>query len=390
MKRLVFIPTYSYLSHPLFFNIARCAQKFHTIYFNTRDPLFAVSNRGISPEDIGSHFDEYYEAAFVPRKTRKNIVLHHPEVQSALEDQLNTLEPDAIITTSDMGGYIVRLCNMWAEKRGIPFIVIQPSFIPLERTGKTLKEKLFYSAFNKVLGIPLYTRQKVFGNERPGNYLFLWGEYFKKFYRGLAIEKNIRVTGNPAFDSIFQNQRSTELGIDIPQGVAVVTICTQPLDVLLSESVFEKVNEIFRVLVEENPDLFFIIKVHPRENREKYDQFNISHSLVIRDVPFHALLEKTHVQVSVSSYTSFEAVVFEVPIVLVDPGLQLSDYFNNEIGLIATTKGMITAHVRKCLTPEYQAVFAAQRKQYLEQRLSTLDGKSGERVVRAVEEILEG
>jgi hypothetical protein len=389
MKRLVFIPTYSYLSHPLFFNIARFAQKFHTVYFNTKDPLFAVSNRGISLENIGDHFDEYYEAAFVPRKTRKNILLHHPEVQSALEGQLTTLEPDAIITTSDMGGYIVRMCNTWAEKRGIPFIVIQPSFIPLERAGKTLKEKFFYSAFNRVLGIPLYMRQKVFGNERPGNYLFLWGEYFKKFYRGLEIEKNIRITGNPAFDSIFQNKRSTDLGIDIPEGVPVVTICTQPLDVLLSERVFEKVNDFFKTLIEENPDLFFMIKVHPREGIEKYDQFNTSHSLVMRDVPFHTLLERTHVQVSVSSYTSFEAVVFKVPIVLVDPGLQLFDYFNNEIGLVAATKEMMTAHVRECLAPEYQAVFSVQREQYLKQRMGNLDGKSGERVIRAVEEILE-
>jgi hypothetical protein len=390
MKRLVFIPTYSYLSHPIFFSIARCAQRFHTVYFNTKDPLFAVSNREISPEEMVSHFDEYCEAAFVPRKKRKSILLHHLEVQSALEDQLSTLEPDVIITTSDMGGYLNRMCNMWAEKKGIPFIVIQPSFIPLERVGKTLKENLFYFAFNNILGIPLCTRQKVFGNERPSNYLFLWGEYFKNFYRGLEIEKNIRITGNPAFDSIFQNEAGTDLGVSIPEGTPVITICTQPLDVLLSEKVFKKVNDFFKTLIEENPDLFFVVKVHPREDTKKYDCFNTSNSIILRDVPFHAVLRRTHVQVSVSSYTSFEAAVSKVPIVLIDPNIQLFDYFNNEIGLVAATKEMTTDLVRKCLSPAYQDVFAAQREQYLKPRLGALDGRSGERVIRMVEEILEG
>ena len=71
MKRLIFIPTYSYLSHPIFFSIARCARSFHTIYFNTKDPLFAVSNRGISSGEMVNHFDEYCEAASIP--TKKNI-----------------------------------------------------------------------------------------------------------------------------------------------------------------------------------------------------------------------------------------------------------------------------------------------------------------------------
>ena len=79
-----------------------------------------------------------------------------------------------------------------------------------------------------------------------------------------------------------------------------------------------------------------------------------------------------------------------IPIVLVNPDnkLRLFEYFDNEIALSANTSQELSAHLKRCLTDEYIEEFRTKRKKYLESRLDYLDGKSGERVVEQVEEII--
>jgi len=83
-------------------------------------------------------------------------------------------------------------------------------------------------------------------------------------------------------------------------------------------------------------------------------------------------------------------VVLGIPIILVNPDnkLKLFEYFDNEIALRANTAQELSNHISRCLTDEYMEEFSMKRKQYLESRLDSLDGRSGERVVEKVEEII--
>ena len=111
---------------------------------------------------------------------------------------------------------------------------------------------------------------------------------------------------------------------------------------------------------------------------------------IVKDIDLHDLYQITDVQVSILSYSSFEAVVLGVPIVLVNPDnrLKLFDYFDSEIALSANTADELSAHLKRCLTDEYIEEFRTKRKKYLESRLDYLDGRSGKRVVEKVEEII--
>ena len=195
-----------------------------------------------------------------------------------LEKKLDMLNPDAIITVTDMGGYINRMCNIWAWKNNVPFIIIQPSFLEgAPHNIKTkLKNQLCYLLFNKLLNIPVFQRQHFFGNERPENYLFLWGDAFKKCYKGLKIEKNIFITGNPAFDPIIKGEsiekRDADIGIDIPNDKPIVIICTQILDGLIEEKALREIEDLYRTVIKENPDLYFVVKIHPRQDLDKYSK----------------------------------------------------------------------------------------------------------------------
>ena len=103
----------------------------------------------------------------------------------------------------------------------------------------------------------------------------------------------------------------------------------------------------------------------------------------------YSLFGRADVHVSVSSYSSFEAVIFGIPIVLIKRDLiTFFDHFNNEIELRANTPEELSKHLRRCITEEYKEEFKMKREKYLESKLGYLDGKSGERVVTGIEEIM--
>jgi len=331
-----------------------------------------------------------------PLKRAFNFITQRP----ALNKQLAELAPDAIVTTGDGGTCINRYCNIWAQKNNVPFIVVQPSFIADSREKqRTCKERIGHLLFNTLLRIPLSPGKKVFGGEQSGNYLFLWGEFFKNFYQGLEIEKNIYITGNPAFDRIFssrsEDKPTEDIGLNIPEKKPVVLICTQPLDRLLNEDIFACTNKMYRFIIEQNLGLFFIIKVHPREQVGKYNKiFNglkTKNFTVTGKLDLHSILRIADVQISVSSFSSFEAVVFGVPIILVNPSRQITfpDYFNSRIELTAYTPEELDKNLKKSIAREYIEEFETKREKYLKSRLGYLDDKSSQRTVEKIEQLVK-
>ena len=405
-RRIVYVPTYWYLSDPVFFNVVRCARdRFCNIYFSTMNPaLHGYDER--KRHEVRKYFDEYHEIGDrlfwdlpnTPSLLGKSIRLLKGIVtgfKAKLEKQLDGLRPDAILTTSDLGEGPARIIHAWAERKGMPFIVIQPSFINLRRVRQTLRHRLYYLLFDKILRFPLVTRQGVFGDESQRDHLFLWGEYFRKCYEALGIERNFYLTGNPAFDPILNGEtRSDDPGIDLPQGTPVITICTQPLETLIGERGVREVDGFYRFAIADNPDVYFVIKLHPRNDIERYRRefadLDATNFTIVKGTDLHSLFRTSDVQVSVNSFTSFEAVVFGVPIVLVDPqGITRDpDFFNNEIELRANTPEEFSRHLRRCLTEEYKELFKPKRETYLQPRLGFLDGRSGERVVQKIEQIV--
>lgn len=417
-KRVVYIPDYHYLCHPLFFNIAKNAKdRFQNIYFNTKDPLFAITNKdGIKQEELNMYFDEYHELndpltlsrlADFDNKLEKyrcviSFIARFRAFRIRLEKQLEMLKPDAIVTATDMGGYINRMCNIWAERNKVPFIITQPSFLEGDlisnKTKNRPKNQLCYLLFNKLLNIPVFRRQKFFGNEMSGNYLLLWGEAFKNRYKGLEIEKNISITGNPAFDPIIKGEsiekRDDDIGIDIPEDKPIILICTQILDGLIEEKIIREIDNLYRTVIKENPDLYFVVKIHPRQDLKRYskifDGIPKSNFTIVKNIDLYRLFKVADVQVSVSSYSSFEAVVFGIPIVLIKKDLiTFFDHFYDEIELRADTAEVLGAHLKTGLTSEYLEKFKVKREKYLKSKLGYINGKSGERVVGEIEEIIK-
>ncbi len=404
-KRIVFIPSYYYLSHPLFFNVVEKISDYEKVYFNTKDPVsWEYNKKGIKKEDILKYFDTYYEVdkemGYKDSKNNKLQKFYEIKIYiKKIKEILDGIKPVIIITTSDMF-FSARVFNQWANINNIPVIIIQPVFLDFKKNSYGLKQQIKYLLFNKVLNIPLCRRQTYHGNEdNNNNYLFLWGEYFKRYYKGKAIYDNIYITGNPACDKYFTVYRKKNYTyykiLNISPDKKIVVFCTQVIDKMFGNKAFTKVISIIKRTVVVNKKYYFIIKVHPREDIEKYKKtfrdLNENNYKIVKNVNLYDLYEITDVQASVSSYSSFEAVASGIPIIIINPNnkLKLFDPFNNEIELRASTSEEFNDQLKKCLTEEYKKEFKFKRRKFLKSRLTYLDGKCGERVTNKIEEIIQ-
>lgn len=200
------------------------------------------------------------------------------------------------------------------------------------------------------------------------------------------------------FDKYFTNCKKEKDSfyemLDILSDKKVITICTQEIDAFFGVDAFTNLIDMYKSVIADTEELFFIIKVNPREDIEKYIKafrdLDKSNYKIVKDINLYDLYKITDVQISVSSYSSFESVVLGIPIILVnlDNKFKLFNYFNNEIELRANTVEELSKHIRRCLTEKYKDKFKIKRKKYLKSRLYLLDGKSGERIVRKIEEII--
>jgi vacuolar-type H+-ATPase subunit F/Vma7 len=169
---ILFLPGCYYLSNSIFLAIAKVAKKHINIYFDTNDPGFSNSNSINHDTDvIAKTFDRiFYDThPFVARGIRDSKNLFNvQQYKKRLHKNLEHFNPDVIIVSTDMGGHINRMINNWAKKNNVPYIVIQTAF--LKAANNTNKDqminKLNYILFNKILSIPLFRRQEIYGCEK--------------------------------------------------------------------------------------------------------------------------------------------------------------------------------------------------------------------------------
>jgi len=173
-QNIIFIPTYYYLSNPLFFSITEKISKYEKIYLNTKD--FWQYNKGkIDRDEILKYFDNYYEIdqIFNQKYNKLSKLKKVFEIRKFIKNFRNILyelKPVTIITTSDMT-LSWAICNQWARKNNVPIIIIQPSFFDFKKNNYDFKRRFKYLLFNKILNIPIFKRQDYIGNEDKNNYL---------------------------------------------------------------------------------------------------------------------------------------------------------------------------------------------------------------------------
>ncbi|NHJ04814.1 MAG: DUF354 domain-containing protein [Candidatus Heimdallarchaeota archaeon] len=390
-NKIVFVAPYRYLAFPYYKEI---------IPFLKNKGYKSVFLDSIYDDDIDYDlsigFDEIYQienASNIKTSKKNNKLLNNiqkvKQQKKSILSIIKSLKPIAVISSSDLT-LNDRIISRWCIKRKIPFMILQAGIVEgtKEKLNKpTLKHRFLYNLFNKILNIPLFRRQKIYGNEEINHtHLLIWSKYFIFNEK----RKNIYFIGNPTFDKLFlmfSDKRSIK---------SKIVICTENIDDLYGIDLFNKIVDIYIEAIRKLPNLFFVIKVHPREPIEKYEkifnQYQFPNIEIVKEVNLYDLFKECDIQVSVKSGSSLEAAAMGIPVITVVPSElydQMTDFFQGEINIRVSSAEEFIEAINKLLDINYWPIFLEKRKKYFENIMHSADGQSSKRTADTIVHIIE-
>lgn len=377
---VLFIPTYHYLSAPVFREIVPRLNDCRCVYCDLQDPLsWPVNREAYQPSALQ---EQYHTIIPGPLADSQNPPKGLRGIQSysrSIRRILDTLQPDMVVTSGDTHLSSAAV-NQWCRQHNRFFVVIQPSFLNFHPApGISIIERIRHLAARFLFGVALPRPDLLFGARDvfPRKRLLLWGDYFKEHYQNLKIFPQILLTGNP-FPLNSAEKKSSPPLVALRkqvQGRPVVTLCTQDVEFLYGAEFMDSLGKMFQTLIRQNQDLFFIIKPHPRENQDRYVKLtrdlNQDNFSIVKDLSLQEIYQISSLQISNLSFSSFEAVLQGIPIILINPGntITQNDFFQNRIEMRADNYEDLIRAIRSGLSAEYLSLFREKRQAYLEYML---------------------
>lgn len=400
-KKILYIIRYDYLSSPIFNSLAVILggeYKHIVAYFN--DAFIQQNNINILSSIEGPLFDEilikdFDEIHYANSLLRKRggprnyfrIVQLLKRYKSKINCILSQTAPDIIVGTTDLS-FVSNIVSNYAIEKGIPFVLIQPSFLlsPPRNTMKKLRARILYYIFKSILGTPLFNRQEQWGDESSNSIKLIWGEKFN----GLIKSQNVYIVGNPAIRNYrnidYTNGKKTKARLGIKNETPVITICTEGFGGMINE---QQVNDIYKETILNTPEYHFIIKVHPRDEISFYEKYfggkgsnNIS---VLNEMPLLDIYSFTDVQISVNSYSSLEAILCGIPVILVKRELMNQvNYFDDSVILNANDSFSLSQNLHKCISNEYKNEFLINKEKFISKIFDGMNPEQSDKKIRNV------
>ncbi len=418
-KKVIFLPGYYYLSIPLFSEIVKnkADSTFQDIFFHTDDPLmYSINDQYKKTLEIKNIFSKfisisnsdleilklYYGFSFLKKIIYIIIFVKNlRKIRDRILKKLDEISPDLIFSTG--GNVICSICNSWAEKHKVPFINIQPAFLEFNKKRGLLnfKYRLLNQIFKFFIGTPINSENHLFGDGFKGNHLFVWSDSIKQKYNNSRLAARTIVTGNPMHDIYFKTMNTKvdweKIGCNPIYDRKIVTICPQTLDRfnhIITKKDADEINNIYYRMIQNFPEIFFIIKTHPIQDNDFnfYNDFfsgiKNNNYYISKDADLISAIKISDLQVSFSSVTSFDAIMLNVPVLLIKPDLlEIPEYLNKNIVLVANDETESIRQVEYGLNKEYKEIFSLKREKYLKE-FGLFDGKSTKRVISEIEKIL--
>jgi hypothetical protein len=397
--KIIFTAAYSYLALPQYIPVLAYLRNIKKIYINFNDPVSVRYDFSPSFSLIKKHFDAYLEL----KPVRSNV--HHKkhiwgliktklgEIKTAIIYKknifslLNETRPSAVISSSDIS-FSDKIIQMWCYKEKVPFIILQPAFLDaalVNRFSIKFSQQVQYLLLNRILKLPLVTKQKIFGNESNNSFLLLWS---KNFILN-SNRKNMYFVGSPAFDHLF---KSFKMEREVNN---VILICTEDIDTFLGKEALNEILKIYSKAFKERPDLTFYMKVHPREPIEKYNsvfpQSKYPNVKILKDYDLYDLFAISDIQISINSASSLEAAAFGIPVITITPEFihrKIQDFFRGEINIRVSKPDEIMKAIDTAFSENYWKEFILKRKKYFETSFNYIDGSSSKNTAETIISII--
>jgi glycosyltransferase involved in cell wall biosynthesis len=317
--------------------------------------------------------------------------------------------PSALVVIQDtllLERFLVR----WANRRGIPTVVIQWAFnfpqdyydrlraLKAEATSspeKASRRSLgMYRAIQEIVDVDFDLVNSYGGGEARA--FAVMGPHFEEQYRSQGVVgKAIVVTGHPLHDAAFRRLNETDgsslehlrSGHGFAADERVVLYATQPFfwrGVITPEELRENIEAMNAAVSALGSDYRLTVKIHPRESVDDY-AFCAELQPAVHVIP-HAemidLIALADIFVSSSSSTVLLAMMLDRPIVTVNFNQVLHfDYFEAIGGTLHVRTFDELSDALQCVVndDETRSELASARQDAL-QRLACFDGHAAERV----------
>lgn len=391
MKKILFIPTYTYLSSPIFTKLLPKLKSYETIYLDVEDQYHCEKTSEQFKKQFSKNIKLEMNADNVTFMAKVLKFFKMMKYKNRFKEMMNRESPAAIVTTGDLS-FSIRIIKTYFPN--IPIFVIQPALFVAKGIPRKSSQKIIYNVFNKIFRIPIIRRQNYFGQEYKEMNLLLWGEYFKKM---LPDNKNIHIVGDITFDN-FPIEKEYELKKELLEeagyalNTKIITICTSVLENFTKKEVIDNLYKIYKQLIINRKDLFFIIKPHPRNNtkelRDIFESLEVDNCIVL-NTHLHMLFKYTDIHLSTFSRTAIEAIASKIPVISINPDnkLNLQDFLNNELNEKVTNAQEMHDKIEDIL--KHRDSYLALGEAYIENKLYKLDGNAAQRAADIIKKEIE-
>lgn len=340
-------------------------------------------------------------------------------VRNLAREVIDTERPSMVIVIQDtllLERFLVR----WANRRGIPTLVVQwafnfpqsyydrlravrPEAAPPQTARAGWRGALTGGAFRALMGLGDVQFHLVNSYGGGEAHLFaVMGEHFADQYRAQGVrDKRIVVTGHPLHDAAYRQAQTLDTktlslvrdqyGIDANE--RVILYATQPFfwrGVLTPDELQANVRAMNAAAADLGPNYRLTVKIHPRESAADYS-FCATLSPVVRVVEqaeMARLIALADVFVSSSSSTVLLAMMLDRPIVTVN--FNAVPHFDFYAGLGGTlhvqTHTAFGDALKLAAADEPTRARLAEERRAVLQRLARFDGQCAARLADLVHE----
>lgn len=218
----------------------------------------------------------------------------------------------------------------------------------------------------------------------------VWGRGTKEWYLKFGTpESRVVVTGSPRFDLIFNREWATretlKKRLQIDPAYKIAVYATQPLGgARIREVAAITLNGLAKI-----EGLFLLIMLHPYERKEPYQQLAASNArcrvIPFGEVSLYDALNAADLFVTSFSTAALEAMMFNVPVVTVEPFPPNFSYSKSGAVFAARTAEELAGLARRILTEEdFRRAVLAKARPFLEKYCET-DGSSARRLFQELE-----
>jgi len=266
----------------------------------------------------------------------------------------------------------------------------EKSIILSSRFNNTPTLEVQHGVTNVDIGfVPLYTDK-----------VAVFGENSKQFFIGYGIDENrIEITGRPLYDSWTKDSKKNSEVLkhpDIPKEGRIILMATSALFHHRLDT-FNNIKNMYSSVVKtvrQFPDHTLVIKLHPSEDVDNYryateDPDNV---IFVKDIGLTELINRSDMVITDISTIGLEAIMLGMPVITLNytDKKDAMPYASSGAAIGVYKPDDLKEAIDKILHDEdTQRTLEESRKQFLQDYLYKLDGRSSERVARLIEKMID-